>query len=211
MLQRAWNLGSALKQRWDRARLENRWRTLRKMGMHIGENVFLPESTWIDTPFCYLISIGDWCGFGNGCLILAHDAQMEEFIDASKIGRVIIRESCHIGARTLILPGVEIGPRTIVAAGSVVLKSLPPDTVCAGAPARPVMSLEQYLRGHRARLKIRPKFPCADFASGALTPQKQAEIMAAVADGEAYVLGGYIEERQGRGGTPRTKANSKTQ
>jgi maltose O-acetyltransferase len=178
------------------------------MGMHIGENVFLPESTWIDTPFCYLISIGDWCGFGNGCLILAHDAQMEEFIDASKIGRVIIHESCHIGARTLILPSVEIGPRTIVAAGSVVLKSLPPDTVCAGSPARPVMSLEQYLRGHRARLKVRPKFPCTDFASGHLPAQKRAEIMAAVADGEAYLMGGFTVEREGRGSTPRTKANS---
>jgi len=211
MLQRVWNLGSAVKQRWDRVRLENRWRTLRRMGMHIGENVFLPETTWIDIPFCYLISIGDWCGFGHGCLILAHDAQMDEFLDAGKIGRVTIHESCHIGARTLILPGVEIGPRTIVYAGSVVPKSLPPETVCAGAPARPVLSLEQYLRGHRARLAVRPKFPYADVVGAALTPQKRAEVMAALADGEAYIVGGHSEELKGRGDTPRTRWNSKTQ
>jgi maltose O-acetyltransferase len=206
MLRWVWDLGSYFKKRWDRARLENRWRNLRKLGMHIGENVFLPESTWIDTSHCYLISIGDWCGFGNGCLILAHDAQMDEFLDAGKIAKVVIHESCHIGARTLILPGVEIGPRTIVGAGSVVWKSLPPDTVCAGAPARPILSLEQYLRWYKARLAVRPKFPYLDYNIDSLTPQKLAEIQGAVADGEAYIVGGHSEELKGKGGTPRTNA-----
>jgi acetyltransferase-like isoleucine patch superfamily enzyme len=59
-------------------------------------------------------------------LILAHDAQMDEFLDAGRIGRVVIRSHSHIGARTVILPGVEIGPRTIVGANSVVSQSLPP-------------------------------------------------------------------------------------
>ena len=210
MLQWAWTLASHAKRSWDRARLENRWRNLRALGMHIGEGVFLPASTWIDIPHCYLISIGDWCAFGDGCLILAHDAQMDEFIDAGKMAKVVIHESSHIGARTLILPGVEIGPRTIVGAGSVVWKSLPANTVCAGAPARPVLSLEQYLRGYRARLAARPKFSYVDYNINSLTPEKLAEIMAAVADGEAYMVGGHSEERKGRGGTPRTKPEPKS-
>ena len=97
MLQWAWTLASHVKKSWDRARLENRWRNLRALGMHIGEGVFLPASTWIDIPHCYLISIGDWCAFGDGCLILAHDAQMDEFLDAGKMARVTIHESSHIG------------------------------------------------------------------------------------------------------------------
>ena len=36
---------------------------------------------------------------GEECFILAHDAQMDEFLDAARIGRVIIHQSCHIGSR----------------------------------------------------------------------------------------------------------------
>ena len=143
------NLASRIKARLDGYRLERRWESLRRMGMRIGHNVNLPASTWIDTSHCYLISIGDHSGFGEQCLLLAHDAQMDEFLDAARIGRIIIHPSCHIGSRTTILPGVEIGPRTIVGAGSVVSHSLPPDTVCAGSPARVLCSLEEYLARHR--------------------------------------------------------------
>ena len=74
----------------------------------------------------------------RGCSILAHDAQMDEFLDAARIGRVVIHDSCHIGARAIILPGVEIGPRTIVGAGSVVITDIDPGTVAVGNPAYPV-------------------------------------------------------------------------
>ena len=71
--------------------------------------------------------------------------EMDEFLDAARIGQVTIHESCHIGARTVILPGVVIGPKTIVGANSVVTRSLPPNTVCAGNPAKVLCSIEDYL------------------------------------------------------------------
>ncbi|MGH7620291.1 MAG: hypothetical protein ACREPM_23995, partial [Gemmatimonadaceae bacterium] len=86
-----------LKQRFEQSRVEHRWRALRAAGMHIGESVWLPSSTFIDVSHCFLISIGDNCGFGEACVILAHDAQMDEFLDAARLGRVTIHESCHIG------------------------------------------------------------------------------------------------------------------
>src|SRR5215471_7425248 len=152
MLNALLDLASRWKARVDRARLDRRWAALRAMGMHIGQGVNLPASTWIDTGSCFAISIGDWCGFGEQCLILAHDAQMDEFLDAGLVDRVIIHESCHFGSRTVILPGVEIGPRTIVGANSVVAKSLPPDTVCAGVPAKVICSLDDYLERHIKKL-----------------------------------------------------------
>ena len=79
-------------------RLKRRWAELRARGMHIGTDVLLPASTWIDAAHCYLISIGDHTGFGEECLILAHDAQMDEYLDAARVGRVVIHPSCHIGA-----------------------------------------------------------------------------------------------------------------
>lgn len=204
MLRFLLGVASRAKHRIDRARLERRWERLQQLGMHIGRNVWLPESTWIDTSHCFLISIGDDCGFGEGCLLLAHDAQMDEFLDAARIGRVVIRESCHIGARTIVLPGVEIGPRTIVGAGSVVTKSLPPETVCVGNPAKPVCTLDEYLERHRARLASLPTFPYERYDVRALTTDRRAELVAAVANGDAYVTGGHSAELRGEGGTPRT-------
>ena len=125
---------SALKERFERIRLDRRWASLRAHGMEIGDDVWLPASTWIDFAHCHLIRIGDHTGFGEQCMILAHDAQMDEYLDAARIGRVVIHPSFHIGARSVILPGVEVGPRTLVGSNSVVSRSLPAETVCAGNP-----------------------------------------------------------------------------
>lgn len=47
-----------------------------------------------------------------------------------------IMERCWIGAGATILGGVTIGPDSVVAAGSVVIKNVPPNVVVAGIPAR---------------------------------------------------------------------------
>ena len=192
---------SALKSKIERKRLERRWYKLRQQGMHLGSDVWLPASTWIDPDYCFLISIGDHCGFGEECLILAHDAQMDEFLDAARIGQVTIHESCHIGARTVILPGVVIGPKTIVGANSVVTRSLPPDTVCAGNPARVLCSLEDYLSKHRSRIAVATKVACV---TSDTSLQERTLIAETVKKGMVYAVGGRTAELMGKGGTPRT-------
>lgn len=199
---------SPIKRRIEQARVERRWEYLRARGMHIGRSVLLPASTFIDVSHCYLISIGDNCGFGEGCTILAHDAQMDEFLDAARIGKVVIHDSCHIGTGAVILAGVEIGPRTIVGAHSVVSKSLPPDTVCAGNPAQVICSLEQYLEKHRQRMATRPTFDYGTYDIRSLTPERRKELLEALADGDAYIIGGRTAELAGGGGTPRTAAEA---
>jgi maltose O-acetyltransferase len=200
-LSRAIDVVVGVRNKMRQIRVNRRWEKLRENGMQIGADVWLPSSTWIDPDYSFLISIGDHCGFGEECLILAHDAQMDEFIDAARIGRVVIHASCHIGARTVVLPGVEIGPRTIVGANSVVSRSLPPDTVCVGAPARVVCSLEEYLGKHRARLVTNPTF---QYSREALSPRERTQICEALANQDGYVVGGRTAELRGEGGTPRT-------
>jgi maltose O-acetyltransferase len=192
---------SELRLRLGRHLLHRRWRQLRQLGLQLGEDVWLPRSTWIDPDYAFLVSIADHCGFGGDCLILAHDAQMDEFLDGARVGRVVIHESCHIGARTTILPGVEIGPRTIVGANSVVSKSLPPDTVCAGNPARVLCSLDEYLARHRHRMERSPRFSYADVVGA---PNTSMQLKEATRSGDAYVVGGRSAELRGEGGTPRT-------
>jgi maltose O-acetyltransferase len=203
------DLLSTLKGRVDALRLSRRWRRLRKLGMHIGGGVNLPASTFIDTSHCFLISVGDWCGFGEGCVLLAHDGQFDEFLDAGRIGRVVIHPHSHLGTRTIVLAGVEIGPRTIVGAGSVVTRSLPPDTVCAGNPARVITSLDEYLARHREALERLPKFDYLSYDIRFLTPERKAELVAATASTDAYITGGFTATLGGLGGM-RTTAFDRT-
>ena len=55
---------------------------------------------------------------------------------------VIIRRGAYVGANVTILQGVEIGESSVVGAGAVVTRSVPPETVVAGVPARVVKSVE---------------------------------------------------------------------
>lgn len=191
---------SSLIGRYHAWRQRRRWRNLRQAGMHIGRFVNLPFSTWVDVPHCHMISIGDRCGFGEECLILAHDAQMNEYIDATRIGRVVIHESCHIGSRCVILPGVEIGPRAIVGANSVVSRSIPPDSVAAGSPARVICSLHEYLKKHRASLDAGPSWPYLEADTRFLTPEGRGAMRDLLHDRDGYITGGYSAMMKGKGG-----------
>jgi acetyltransferase-like isoleucine patch superfamily enzyme len=53
-------------------------------------------------------------------------------------GRVVIDDYAWIGSRATILPNVTVGRGAVIAAGSVVTRDVPPMTVVAGAPAKPI-------------------------------------------------------------------------
>jgi acetyltransferase-like isoleucine patch superfamily enzyme len=56
-----------------------------------------------------------------------------------------IGKNSWIGTHAVILPGVQLGPHTIVAAGSVVTKSFPDgDQIIAGNPAKVIKKIEKY-------------------------------------------------------------------
>ncbi|MDR2848072.1 MAG: acyltransferase [Bacteroidales bacterium] len=54
------------------------------------------------------------------------------------VNPVEISDDVWIGAGAIILPGVAIGQHSVVAAGSIVTRSVPPYSVCAGNPAKMV-------------------------------------------------------------------------
>ena len=54
---------------------------------------------------------------------------------------IVIKKNSWIGAASSILPGVTIGENSVVAAGSVVTKDVPSNTIVAGVPARQVKEI----------------------------------------------------------------------
>jgi acetyltransferase-like isoleucine patch superfamily enzyme len=100
----------------------------------------------------YLIRIGRNVRFGPHVALITHDGGIavvrtldpERYGKIHKFGRIDIRDNCVIGWGAIILPGVTIGPDCVIAAGSVVTRSVPPGVLAAGNPAEPVMTIQQY-------------------------------------------------------------------
>ena len=60
-------------------------------------------------------------------------------------GKVKIGDYVYIGTCSLIMPGVTIGNNVLVAAGSVVTKSIPDNVVVGGNPASIICSIDEYI------------------------------------------------------------------
>jgi maltose O-acetyltransferase len=55
---------------------------------------------------------------------------------------VTLEAGCYVGAHALVLMGVRVGRCALVAAGAVVTQDVPPWTIVAGVPARPVRTIK---------------------------------------------------------------------
>lgn len=85
---------------------------------------------------------------GGGCQIFDtdfHSLSYEERVikkdNNIQTDPVLIKKGAFIGASSIILKGVTVGERSIVAAGSVVTKSIPDDEIWGGNPAKFIKKL----------------------------------------------------------------------
>ncbi len=99
------------------------------------------------------IEIGEYVGLGANVRMFDHDFHALNFIERrpthEEEGRylksepITIEDDVFIGTNAIILKGVTIGQRTIVAAGSVVFRgSYPADSILAGNPARVISQIK---------------------------------------------------------------------
>lgn len=158
----------------DRLRLKS----LMKRGLKVGKNVYIFENVWLDHGYPYLIEIGDNCRISGNVMILAHDATTFKDLGVTRIAPVRILEGTFIGYGAIILPGVTIGPRALIAAGSVVNRSIPEGKAAAGNPARIYGEYSEILQRHREAATEENIFEIEDFEKGIVSPEEIREIVA---------------------------------
>ena len=101
----------------------------RVWGMHIDPTAMFSLSAHFDRTYPRGVHIGPASYVALGATVLCHDRTRGIKADT------VVGAHCFIGARSMLLPGVVVGDGSIVAAGAVVTKDVPPRTIVAGNPA----------------------------------------------------------------------------
>lgn len=102
------------------------------IGAEIGEGTMVDMGTIIGGR----VIVGKHCHIGAGAVLAG-------VIEPPSTSPVIIEDDVLIGANAVVIEGVRVGKGAIVAAGSVVIKDVPPNMVVAGVPARIVKEKDQ--------------------------------------------------------------------
>jgi len=115
-----------------------------------GENIFVGDGFYANTGCvvldCARVEIGDRVLFAPNVQMYAATHPVEAEIRASGLEcarPITIGDDVWIGGGAIVLPGLAIGDRSVVGAGSVVSKDVPADVLVAGNPARVIRELAQ--------------------------------------------------------------------
>ena len=115
-----------------------KYRNIYKMNIH--ETVRLSSKTFLDRTNPTGIHIDEYTSLTANVTVLTHDYINRKHKDT------YIGKNCFIGMNSIILPGITIGDHVVVAAGSVVTKNVPSNSLVGGNPAKIIRENIQTLK-----------------------------------------------------------------
>ncbi len=109
----------------------------------LGDRVTLNELVLLQSCEGAQINIGSDVTLSYGSMVLTGGLDIEQRYPAHQhvSQDVCIEDGVWLGARSIVLPGVHIRQGAVIAAGSVVSKDIPADTLAAGVPAKIIRKL----------------------------------------------------------------------
>ncbi|MDQ1074387.1 MULTISPECIES: DapH/DapD/GlmU-related protein [Microbacterium] len=119
----------------------------RAMGCTVGTGCRILSKIVTTEP--WLVTVGDRVTISSQVTLVTHDGtgwlHRDERGRRFRYAPVTIGSDVFVGTGAIIMPGVAIGDRCVIGAGSVVTRSVPSGLVVAGNPARPVSSYDDLM------------------------------------------------------------------
>lgn len=116
---------------------------LRRLGCHVGKDVFIGDHVIVDMSHGDMIYLEDHAHVAAGTRLLCHQRDLRNYCvgdDYAKLGyrygEIHMEKGSLVGMNSFIMPGVTIGEGALVGAGSLVTKDVPAWTIAAGRPAK---------------------------------------------------------------------------
>jgi len=156
--------------------------------MKVGKDCDINPGLIVDYSHCWLIEIKDNVTIAPHVYLLAHDASTKKTLNYTKIGHITIDDFAFIGARSIIMPNVTVGKNSIVAAGSVVTKSVDAGTVVGGNPARFITTTEDLIKRNHIALQDVIKYDETWTIHGGITKKQKEQMRNDLKEQFGYVV-----------------------
>lgn len=127
------------------------------------------------------VRIGNNCAL-SACTLLGHDGVVRILNNAyekklDSVGKIDILDNSFVGHGAIVMPGVTIGPNSIVAAGALITKDVPPGVVVGGVPGKVIGSTDELVKRLEARSASYPWNELIQKRVGAFDPAVESELI----------------------------------
>lgn len=119
----------------------------KRVGVNLNGNLYLyGDVDWSTEP--WIITIGNNVHITDGVKFITHDGGTllfrKEVPDLEITKPIVVGDDVYIGNNVILLPGVTVGNKVVIGAGTVVTKDIPDNSLVVGVPAKVIKTTDEY-------------------------------------------------------------------